>query len=157
LPNAEIGRRVGMTRQTVIAWRARYERSGIPGLADAPRSGRPRTVDRAAIVSATLKPPPKSLGVTHWSSRLLARRLKLSDATVARAWREYGIQPWRAETLKFSTDPELVAKVTDVVGLHLAPPQNAVVLCMDEKSRAPRGADVAVQEEVPAAGHRSDR
>jgi transposase len=135
LPNAEIGRRVGMTRQTVIAWRARYERSGIGGLADAPRSGRPRTVDHAAIVSATLKPPPKSLGVTHWSSRLLARKLKLGDATVTRAWREYGVQPWRAETFKFSTDPELVAKVTDVVGLYLAPPENAVVLCVDEKSQ----------------------
>jgi transposase len=135
VPHAEIARRVGVARQTVISWRARYERSGLNGLADEPRSGRPRTVDHRAIVAATLKPPPKSLGVTHWSSRLLARKLKLSDATVARAWREYGVQPWRAETFKFSTDPELVAKVTDVVGLYLAPPQNAVVLCVDEKSQ----------------------
>ncbi len=60
---------------------------------------------------------------------------------IARAWREYGVQPWRSETFKFSTDPELIAKVTDVVGLYRAPPENAVVLCVDEKSRAPRGAD----------------
>jgi transposase len=87
------------------------------------------------IVAATLTPPPKSLGVTHWSSRLLAARLQVGNATVARAWREYGVQPWRSETFKFSTDPELVAKVTDVVGLYLAPPENAVVLCVDEKSQ----------------------
>jgi transposase len=135
LPNAEIARRVGVTRQTVISWRARYERRGVDGLVDAPRSGRPRTVDHRAIVAATLRSPPKSMGVTHWSSRLLARRLRIGDATVARAWREYGVQPWRAETFKFSTDPELVAKVTDVVGLYLAPPENAVVLCVDEKSQ----------------------
>jgi transposase len=73
--------------------------------------------------------------VTHWSSRLPGGRLKVSNATVARAWREYGVQPWRAETFKFSTDPELVAKVTDVVGLYLAPPQDVVVLCVDEKSQ----------------------
>jgi transposase len=82
-----------------------------------------------------LKPPPKRLGVTHWSSRLLAARLGVGNATVARAWRDYGVQPWRAETFKFSTDPELVAKVTDVVGLYLAPPENAIVLCVDEKSQ----------------------
>jgi hypothetical protein len=95
--------------------------------------------------------------VTHWSSRLLADRLGIGNATVARAWRDYGIQPWRAETFKFSTDPELVAKVTDVVGLYLAPPENAIALCVDENSRAPRGADGAVRDERPAAGHRGDR
>lgn len=105
------------------------------GLADEPRPGRPRTVDHAAIVSATLKPPPKKLGVTPWSSRLLADRLGVSAATVARAWRAYRVQPWRAESFRFSTDPELVAKVTDVVGLYLAPPENVIVLCVDEKSQ----------------------
>jgi len=73
--------------------------------------------------------------VTHWSSRLLASQLGIDNTTVARAWREYGVQPWRSETFKFSTDPELVAKVTDVVGLYLAPPQNAIVLCVDESGR----------------------
>ena len=73
--------------------------------------------------------------MTHWSSRLLAPRVGVDHATVAGVWKDYGVKPWRAETFKFSTDPELVAKVTDVVGLYLAPPKNAVVLCIDEKSQ----------------------
>jgi len=135
LPNVEIAARVGVSRPTVTNWRARYERSGIGGLSDQPRSGRPRIIDHRTIVAATLRRPPKKLGVTHWSSRLLATHLGIGDATVARAWREYGLAPWRCETFKFSTDPQLVAKVTDVVGLYLAPPENAVVLCVDEKSQ----------------------
>jgi transposase len=135
MSNTEIAARTGVSRPTVIGWRARYEESGMAGLADRPRSGRPRELDHGEIVSATLIPPPAKLGVTHWSSRLLADHLRISFSAVAKAWREYGIQPWRAETFKFSTDPELVAKVTDVVGLYLDPPQNAVVLCVDEKSQ----------------------
>jgi transposase len=133
--HTEIAQRVGVSRPTVISWRQRYERSGMAGLSDQSRPGRPRSIDHRRIVAATLRPPPKKLGITHWSSRLLGAHLKVSDATVARAWREYGLAPWRCETFKFSTDPELVAKVTDVVGLYLAPPQNAVVLCVDEKSQ----------------------
>src|SRR4051794_15253545 len=135
LPNVEIATRVGVSRPTVTSWRARYARSGIGGLSDEARSGRPRAIDHSKIVATTLKSPPKKFGVTHWSSRLLATYLGIGDATVARAWREYGVAPWRSETFKFSTDPELVAKVTDVVGLYLAPPENAVVLCVDEKSQ----------------------
>jgi transposase len=133
--NTEIAQRVGVSRQTVVSWRARYSRSGVAGLSDEPRPGRPRTIDHDRIITETLKPPPKRLGVTHWSSRLLAARLGVDATTIARAWRAYGVQPWRSETFKFSTDPELVAKVTDVVGLYLAPPQNAIVLCVDEKSQ----------------------
>jgi len=112
-----------------------YDRRGIAGLLDEPRPGRPRSIDHDRIITETLKPPPKKLGVTHWSSRLLAARLGVANSTVARAWRAYGVAPWRSETFKFSTDPELVAKVTDVVGLYLAPPENAIVLCVDEKSQ----------------------
>ncbi len=119
----------------MVKWRARYLHDGIAGLADTARPGRPRRVDHADIVAATLTPPPKKYGITHWSSRLLARHLKIGNATVSRAWREYGVQPWRAGTFKYSTDPELVAKVTDVVGLYLAPPENAIVLSVDEKSQ----------------------
>jgi transposase len=133
--NTRIAELVGVTRQTVITWRARYDEAGMNGLVDEPRSGRPRTIDHRKIVSETLMPPPKKLGVTHWSTRLLADRLKISNSTVAEAWREYGVQPWRSETFKFSTDPELVAKVTDIVGLYLEPPENAIVLCVDEKSQ----------------------
>jgi transposase len=136
LANSEIAHRVGVTRQTVITRRARYEKHGLEGLDDAERSGRPRRIDHAKIVAQTLKPPPKKLGVTHWSSRLLAARLGVDNTTVARAWRDYGVQPWRSQTFKFSTDPELVAKVTDVVALYLEPPENAIVLCVDEKSRS---------------------
>jgi transposase len=133
--HTEIAELAGVSRPTVISWRRRYERSGLRGLEDQPRSGRPRRIDHDRIITATLRPPPRSLGVTHWSSRLLAARLKVANTTVARAWRDYGVQPWRAQTFKFSTDPELVAKVSDVVGLYLAPPENAVVLCVDEKSQ----------------------
>jgi transposase len=134
-PNVEIARLVGVSRPTVNMWRARYAERGLPGLADEQRSGRKRSVDQRTIVAETLTPPPASLGVTHWSSRLLAERLGTSHVTVAAAWKEYGVKPWKAETFKFSTDPELVAKVTDVIGLYLDPPANAIVLCVDEKSQ----------------------
>ena len=128
-------RRLGVSRPTVIKWRDRFAAHGIAGLDDEPRSGRPKTIDDAAILAATLNPPPDSLAVTHWSNRLLGRHLGIGDATVARAWRRYGVKPWRRETFKFSTDPQLEAKVRDVVGLYLNPPTNAIVLCVDEKSQ----------------------
>ena len=128
-------RGVGVSRPTVIKWRDRFVEQGLAGLDDEPRPGRPKTVDDSAIIAATLDPPPDSLAVTHWSSRLLAERLGVGDATVARAWRRYRVQPWRRETFKFSTDPQLEAKVRDVVGLYLNPPEKAIVLCVDEKSQ----------------------
>jgi transposase len=131
----EIVRRTGVSKPTVIAWKQRYAAEGIGGLDDRPKPGRPRTTDDVAVVLATLEPPPERLGVTHWSSRLLAAELGLSNVKVARVWREYGLQPWRAETFKFSTDPDLEAKLRDVVGLYLNPPDKAVVLCVDEKSQ----------------------
>ena len=134
-PNVEIARLVGVSRPTVNAWRTRYAEHGLAGLADEKRSGRKRSVDQRRIVAETLTPPPASLGVTHWSSRLLAKRLGTSHVTVAEAWKRYGVKPWKAETFKFSTDPELAAKVTDIIGLYLAPPKNAIVLCCDEKSQ----------------------
>jgi transposase len=133
--NTEIADRVGVSRPTVIGWRNRYASSGVRGLEDERRSGRPRTVDRAKILAATLRPPPATLGVTHWSSRLLADHLEVDASTVLRTWRHHRVQPWRVETFKFSTDPELVAKVTDVVGLYLNPPENAIVLSIDELGR----------------------
>ena len=133
--NTRIAELVDVTVTTVLAWRERYHSEGLAGLVDRRRSGRPRELDHRAIVAATLVPPPKKLGVTHWSSRLLAARLKVSNTTIARAWRAYGIKPWKAESFRFSTDPELVGKVTDICGLYLAPPENAIVLCVDEKSQ----------------------
>jgi transposase len=131
----EIVHRVGVSKPTVIAWRKRYAAEGIAGLDDRPKPGRPATVDEVAVVLATLEPPPHRLGVTHWSSRLLADELGISNVWVARIWRKWGLQPWRRESFKFSTDPELEAKVRDVVGLYLDPPEKAVVLSIDEKSQ----------------------
>lgn len=102
ISNTAIAAKVRATRNTVIAWRARYEQAGIEGLADHDWSGRPRRIDHRAIVAATLRPPPKKLGVTHWSSRLLAERLGIDHTTVAKAWprlrskaAKEGAQPWR--------------------------------------------------------------
>jgi transposase len=130
-----VARRFGVSRPTVIKWRDRYATGRLDALSDAARSGRPKRLDDAAIIAATLEPPPDRLAVTHWSTRLLARELAIADASVARVWRRYLIQPWRRETFKFSTDPELEAKVRDVVGLYLDPPEKAIVLCVDEKSQ----------------------
>jgi transposase len=138
VPNAQIARAVGVSRPTVIGWRDRYQRGGIKALEDQPRSGRPPRIDEVDVVVATLandgRPPPR-LGITHWSARFLAAELGISFATVARIWRKWHIQPHRVETFKFSTDPQLEAKVRDVVGLYLAPPDNAVVVSVDEKSQ----------------------
>src|SRR5512132_2538781 len=135
LGTAEIVRRVGLSKPAVIGWKRRYAAEGIAGLDDRPKSGRPRVIDPVRIVLATLAPPPEKLGVTHWSSRLLAKHLGVSDFTVSTTWKRWGLQPWRVETFKFSTDPELEAKIRDVVGLYLNPPDKAIVLCVDEKSQ----------------------
>ena len=138
LPNAEIARRVGTSRPTVVDWRARYVAGGVRALEDLARSGRPPEIDEVRVVVATLAEdgrPPARLGVTHWSARLLAAEVGVSFATVARIWRKWKLQPWRVQTFKFSTDPELDAKIRDVVGLYLNPPEQAVVLCVDEKTQ----------------------
>ena len=131
----EIVTRTGVSKPTVIAWKKRYAAEGIGGLQDRPKPGRPPQVDEVAVVLATLEQPPEKLGVRHWSSRLLAGQLGISNVWVARIWRKWGLQPWRCETFKFSTDPQLEAKVRDVVGLYMNPPDNAVVVCVDEKSQ----------------------
>jgi transposase len=132
---SEIARRTGLSKPTVIAWKKRYASEGIGGLEDRPKPGKPRITDDVAVVLATLEPPPERLGVTHWSSRLLAAELGLSNVKVPKVWREYGLQPWRRETFKFSTDPQLEAKLRDVVGLYLNPPDKAVVLYIHETSQ----------------------
>jgi transposase len=131
----EIAQRVGVSKPTVIAWKKRYAEEGIAGLADRAKPGRPPRLDEVAVVLATLEPPAAKLGVTHWSTRLLADQLGISNVWVAKIWRKWGLRPWRRETFKFSTDPELEAKVRDVVGLYLNPPDKAVVLSIDEKSQ----------------------
>jgi hypothetical protein len=100
-----------------------------PAQARQPVARRPRGLDRRPGAQPGLHDTPGP-----WSSRLLAAELGISNVKVADVWREYGLQPWRSGTFKFSTDPELEAKLRDVVGLYLNPPDKAVVLCVDEKS-----------------------
>jgi transposase len=148
LTGSQIAERAGCTEPTVIKWRRQYAEAGLAGLEDAPRPGGPKTVltDEAVceILAATVTPPPGSLqaqGVTHWSARRLAdwlrrtRKITVSHDSIARLWRKFCLQPHRTEGFKFSTDPQLEAKVADVVGLYLHPPENAVVVCVDEKSQ----------------------
>jgi len=131
----EIMQRTGATKPTVIAWRNRYLAEGLAGLQDRAKPGRPAEIDELDIVNATLAPPPEEWGITHWSSRILGRRLGISNVTVAKIWKRWGLKPWKQQTFKFSTDPELEAKIRDVVGLYLDPPEKAVVLSIDEKSQ----------------------
>ena len=138
VPNTEIADRTATSRPTVLKWRGRYVDSGIEGLDDDPRPGRAPVIDEVAVLAETLADkgkPPAHLGVTHWSARLMAARLGISFASVARIWRKWNIQPHRVETFKFSTDPELEAKLRDVVGLYIDPPAGAVVVSVDEKSQ----------------------
>ncbi|HEU0087372.1 MAG TPA: helix-turn-helix domain-containing protein [Pseudonocardiaceae bacterium] len=119
LPNAEIARRTGSTRPTVLAWRNRYAAGGISALGDKPRSGRPAKVDEIEVIATTLADdgkPPAHLGAPCWSSRLLAKELGVSFATVARIWRKWGIQPDRVEAFRFAPDPQLNV---DAAGLAL--------------------------------------
>ena len=150
LTGAEIAGRTGCTEPTVIKWRRQYAERGLAGLEDAPRGGGPGTVltDETVceILAATVTPPPESLqaqGITHWSSRRLAdwlrrsKKITVSHDSITRVWRQFCLQPRRGEGFKFSADPELDAKVRDVAGLYLNPPENAVVVCVDEKSPCP--------------------
>ena len=146
LTGAQIAGRAGCTEPTVVKWRRQYAEHGLAGLEDAPRPGGPRRVltDEVVceILAATVTPPPQSLraaGVTHWSSRRLAgwlaqaRGIRVSHDSITVLWRRFCLAPHRTEGFEFSTDPQLDAKVRGVVGLYLAPPDNAVVICVDEK------------------------
>jgi transposase len=134
--NGEIAERLRTNRHTVAKWRGRDTRWGLAGLTDEPRPGAPRTItdDRVdQVLAATLEQAPP-VG-THWSTRQLAARLGLSQTAVSRIWRAFGLAPHRTETFKLSRDPQFVKKVRDVVGLYLAPPERALVLCVDEKTQ----------------------
>jgi transposase len=125
---------LGVSRQTVATWRGRFAEHRLEGLTDAPRSGAPRTIgDEAVERLVALTPEEAPSGATHWSTRSMARRAGMSQTAVSRIWRAFGLRPHRAETFKLSSGPAFVEKVRDVVGLYLAPPERALVLCVDEK------------------------
>jgi len=134
--NTQIAADLGVSAPTVRKWRGRFDAERLDGLVDEPRPGRPRTVTDAQVeevITTTLERTPKN--ATHWSTRSLAAELGLSQSAVLRIWRAFGLQPHRREVWKLSKDPQFVAKVRDVVGLYLDPPERAVVLCVDEKSQ----------------------
>ncbi len=125
-----------ISRHTAGMWRSRFVRQGIEGLYDEYRSGRPRSIEDEQIshlVNKTLHSKPK--GSTQWSCRDMAEATGISKSTVQRVWSAFGLKPHRQESFKLSTDPLFVEKLRDVVGLYLNPPENALVLCVDEKSQ----------------------
>ena len=120
---------------TVQQWRSRFLARRLVGLQERPRSGRPPQLvgeREAQVLAQTLEAPADA---THWSVRRLAKKAGVSKSSVHRIWRRYDLQPHREKTFKFSRDPLLVEKVVEVVGLYLNPPENALVLCVDEKSQ----------------------
>ena len=136
LTNTEIAARLGVYRPMVTKWRGRFAEHRLDGLLDEPRPGQPRTVTDAQVeevITKTLETKPKD--ATHWSTRSMAAEVGLTQSAVHRIWRAFGLQPHRQDGWKLSKDPQFVAKVRDVVGLYLNPPERAVVLCVDEKSQ----------------------
>jgi transposase len=134
--NKTVAARERVSAAMVGKWRRRFLERRLDGLVDEPRSGRPRTIDDAKVeevIVRTLERTPKN--ATHWSTRSMAAEVGLSREAVGRIWRAFALQPHRAESFKLSTDPLFIEKVHDVVGLYLAPPERAVVLCVDEKSQ----------------------
>jgi transposase len=134
--NAAIATDLRVTVPTVRKWRDRFSDRRLEGLADEPRPGAPRTItdERVeAAVTRTLESKPAH--ATHWSTRSLANELGLSQTAVVRIWHTFGLKPHRRGSFKLSADPFFVEKVRDVVGLYLAPPDRAIVLCVDEKSQ----------------------
>ena len=133
--NLEIARQLETSDVTVGLWRRRFLAYGVSGLYDELRPGRPRPISDervAQLVRKTLKTKPKA--GTHWSIRQIAGETGVSKSTVHRIWQAFGLQPHRQNQFKLSSDPFFVEKVRDIVGLYLNPPENAVVLCVDEKS-----------------------
>jgi transposase len=136
LPNVEVARQLRVNASTVAKWRRRFVEHRLEGLLDEPRPGAPRKIGDDKIedvVVATLETTPR--GATQWSTRMMAKNSGLSHSTIGRIWRAFGLQPHKTKSFQLSTDPLLIEKVRDIVGLYMNPPDNALVLCTDEKSQ----------------------
>jgi transposase len=136
LANDKVAQKLQVTRPTVGKWRERFGTSRLEGLLDEPRPGAPRSITDTQVeevVTRTLESMPEHS--THWSTRLMAEKTGLSQTAVVRIWHAFGLQPHRVENFKISKDPQFVEKVRDIVGLYMSPPDNAIVLCVDEKSQ----------------------
>jgi transposase len=134
--NKRVARRLRTTAHTVGKWRSRFVEARLDGLLDEPRPGAPRAISDdqvEAVVVKTLESTPK--GATHWSTRGMARTVGISHDSIGRIWRAFGLKPHLTQHFQLSNDPLLIEKVRDIVGLYMSPPDNAVVLCVDEKSQ----------------------
>ncbi len=134
--NTAIAEQLGLSKPTVGTWRQRYRAQRVQGLYDELRPGGPRSIrdeEIAVLLRRTVRTKPKD--GTHWTCRSIAAETRLSKSTVHRVWQAFGLQPHRQKHFKLSTDPFFVEKVRDIVGLYLNPPDNAIVLCVDEKSQ----------------------
>ena len=137
LSNSEVAQRLEVSPPTVTKWRRRFVEDRLEGLSDEPRPGAPRTITDAQVeqvITTTLEEAPAT-GDTHWSTRSMAEAVGMSQTAISRIWRAFGLKPHQVDTWKLSTDPQFIDKVRDVVGLYLDPPDNALVLCVDEKSQ----------------------
>jgi transposase len=137
LQDREIAAELGITSEKAARWRKRFLAGGTEALAkDAPRPGRGRTIkDRKVASIIKLTTSSKPANATHWSTRSMAEKAGVSEATVRRIWRAHGLKPHLSRTFKVSNDPEFAEKIADVVGLYLNPPEHAIVLSVDEKSQ----------------------
>jgi transposase len=136
LSNTAIAAKLDIHVSSARKWRTRFVTDRLDGLLDEPRPGRPRVVGDEqieALITATLETAPND--ATHWSTRSMAEHLGLSQSMVSRVWRAFGLAPHKQDSWKLSKDPLFVAKVRDVVGLYLDPPERALVLCVDEKTQ----------------------
>lgn len=134
--DSAVAAKLRTTNATVGYWRRRFSQGGVDSLWDEPRPGAPRQIGDEKVqqvIELTLQTKPKA--ATHWSTRLMADKLGLSQSAISRIWRAFGLKPHRHETFQISTDPFFIEKVRDIVGLYLSPPTNALVLCVDEKSQ----------------------
>ena len=136
--NSEIARRCGVQPNAVRRWRARFAEVGVEGVGViAPGRGRSSWLPEGtveAVVHDTLHAQPDD-GSTHWTTRAMAARFGISKDSVARIWRDHELKPWKVDTFKISTDPDFEAKLVDVVGLYMNPPERAVVFSFDEKTQ----------------------
>jgi len=134
--NTEVAAALNCNAATVGKWRGRFVEDGLDALSDSDRPGAPRSVTDDIVedlIVRTLESNPK--GATHWSTRSMAKKIGISASTVGRVWRALGLKPHLTKTFQLSNDPHFIEKVRDVVGLYMAPPDNALVLCVDEKSQ----------------------
>jgi transposase len=137
MPLTRVAEKTGLSRESVRKWRVRFLEGRMDALGDLPRPGAARKITDEQIevlVSRTLNEKGRGQD-SHWSTRSMAAETGLSQSSVSRIWRAFGLKPHAVETWKLSTDPQFIAKVRDVVGLYMSPPEHALVLAVDEKSQ----------------------